>query len=352
MFTLQDEYSELAQIAEIDWDRLRGSSVLITGATGLIGGCCVRFLLERNRMSHDGIRVYALVRNAAKARMIFEGFGVGDGLNYIESDLVSCDIPYHHFDYIIHAGCPTASDYFLKCPVETVEAIVLGTRNMLNIARETRCRSFVYLSSMEVYGCGNPARGLDRKLSEEDVGNINPLSIRSCYPESKRMAELLSCTYAQEFDMQVCIARLAQTFGVGVSFSDNRIFSQFARCAIGGNDIVLRTSGASTRMYNYTTDAVTAIFTVLLKGETAHAYNVANENTYSSVLEMAHFVANRFSNGRSQVRIELDPNAPYPPEHHLPLDTTALRRLNWSPTIDLPEMFERFIAYFESCANS
>ena len=158
MYSLQDEYFQLARVAELDWDRFEGKTVLITGATGLIGSCCARLLLERNRAWGSSIRVVALVRDEKKARRVFEGYGSDDGLEFLVADLaefIAVDIAC---DFIVHAGCPTASRYFMEHPVETAATIVDGTRNMLELARTSRCESFAYISSMEVYGNGNATR--------------------------------------------------------------------------------------------------------------------------------------------------------------------------------------------------
>lgn len=345
MYDLSAEYIQLAKTADIDWEKLEGKTVLITGATGLIGTSCIRLLMERNRIFDSDIKVVAVIRNQKKADALLGEYGSDNGLTYCISDLEKFDEFGMSCDYIIHAGCPTASNYFMAHPVETAATIVDGTRNMLELARKAQVQSFVYVSSMEVYGDGNREAGLTHKLTEEDVGYVNPLHIRSCYPEGKRMAELFTCAYANEYGVHANIARLAQTFGPGIPKDDKRVFAQFAHCALNGEDIVLRTTGASTRMYNYTTDAVIGLFDILLRGEAGKAYNVANESTYSSVREMGELVARECANGNIAVRIEVDPNAPYPPEHHLPLNTSALQQLGWRPQVGLKEMYDKLMEY-------
>lgn len=345
MFDLQQEAREIAASEDIDWNELDGRSVLITGATGLVGSACARALLERNRAHGAGIYVLALVRDADKAARVLEGYGPSDGLTLVVGDVETADADACAADYVIHAACPTASQFFMERPVETANAIVGGTVNLLNNARATSVKSFVYVSSMEVYGDGNAEPGLEHLLDEHEVGFCDPLSVRSCYPEGKRMAEQYCMAYAAEYGVPAKVARLAQTFGPGIPKDDQRIFAMMARSAMNGTDIVLRTTGASTRMYVYIGDAVRALLVLLLHGEAGEAYNVANKSTYSSVKEMGEQVAATCAQGSIAVRIEIDKNAPFPPEHHLPLDVAKLENLGWRPTHDLPAMYEKLIAY-------
>lgn len=345
MFDIEKEYSDLAQTAAIDWSKLDGKTILITGATGLIGSCCIRLLLEHNKVSDQFVRILALVRNMEKANKLFSNYSEKDGLEFVVSDLVDFDRFDIQCDYIIHAGCPTASNYFVNHPVETASSVVTGTLNMLELAKRNAAESFVYVSSMEIYGDGNNSSGIEKKLKTEDVGYVNPLSMRSSYPEGKRMAEFYTAAYFHEYGVHAKSARLAQTFGPGIPLDDSRVFAQFARCAIEKKDIVLRTTGESTRMYNYTTDAAVALMTILLEGKDGVSYNVANESTYSSVHEMAELVAAECADNEIAVRLEIDPDAPYPPEHHLPLDTSDLLSLGWRPKMGLIQMYRNLIDY-------
>lgn len=345
MYDIKAEYKALASSDSICWQQLQNASVLVTGATGLIGSCCIRALLERNRCSKDSnITVYALVRSVEKAEVFFSGYSEEDGLHYLVQDV--CDsIPLESVDYLIHAACPTASNFFTSHPVETADAIVLGTRNMLRYALENKVSSMVYVSSMEVYGDGNSEAGLEHLLDESHVGSSDVTEVRSCYPEGKRMAENYCADFAAEYGVNVKIARLAQTFGPGIPKSDTRLFAQVARAALNDQDVVLKTTGESTRMYSYIVDAVAAILTILLKGKAGKAYNVANPDTYSSVRGMAEQVLEQFGGGNGHVIIDVDPHASYPPEHHLPLDISSLRELGWEPRVSMEEMYRRLIAY-------
>lgn len=349
MFDLSAESREQALNLDIEWDKLRDSNVLITGATGLIGFACARLLLERNRLGLGGtIRVLCLVRDHGKAAEVFRGYDAADGLVFVEGCVEDFVLDEEiTIDYVVHAACPTASGFFAEHPVETADAIMLGTRRLLDIAREQGAKGFVYVSSMEAYGSGNRQPGMDRLLDESRVGYVDPMAVRSCYPEGKRMAEQYCCAFASEYGVPAMVVRLAQTFGPGIPKTDGRLFAMCARNALEGRDIVLKTTGASTRMYLYTADAVAALFTVMLRGVPGRAYNAANPATYSSVFEMAELVAALLPENGVSVRCVVDPDAPYPPEHHLPLDVSKLMELGWRPTQDLYGMYRNLMAYLE-----
>ena len=203
-------------------------------------------------------------------------------------------------------------------------------------------KSFVYLSSMEVYGAP-----LDDKMIPETQGcTLDSMAIRSCYPIAKRLCENLCASFASEYNVPTKVVRLAQTFGPGVAKDDARVFAEFARDAIENRDIILQTDGSSKRMYLYTADAVSAILTILLRGKSGCAYNAANPETYCSIREMAELVASEIANNKISVRVLNNRNSAaqkYPPSHHLRLDSQKLLYLGWQPRRDLKEMYLRML---------
>lgn len=319
----------------IPWQALRDRTVFITGATGLIGRALTDTLL------YGGARVLALVRDAERARRQLGRNAARVGL--LEGSVEQLPAIPGRVDYIIHCACPTGSAFFVTHPVETIDAIVAGTRAALELAREKQVRGMVYLSSMEVYG-----QVLTRQpLPEDALGRIDLMSARSSYPEGKRLAECLCRAYAEEYRVPVRIARLAQTFGPGVEPEDGRVFAYMARCALRGEDIVLQTDGSKENAYLYTGDAVSAILGLLEKGEAGEVYNVANEDTYCSVREMAEQVAQVIGQGRISVRTGTDSGGGlYPPAGYLNLSTARLRALGWRPETGLMQMYTRMIEGF------
>lgn len=314
---------------------LEDATFLITGATGLIGSALIHCLLALSK----GVKVIAPVRNAAKAKGLFSG----EELSYVT--IVECDILQFDYneltdvDYIVHCAAPTASKYFVEHPVETFNVILDGTRVLLDYAVKNSIKGFVYLSSLEVYG-----EILDDStfVNESVQGYLDPLSVRSSYPMAKRAAENLCCLYASEYGVPAKIARLTQTTGAGIAKYDNRVIAQFARLAAQGNDIVLHTTGEAARPYCYTTDAISAILYILLKGDVGEAYNVANEETYISAKGMAEYLRDNF-NSEIYVKLELNENLGYAPPTLLRLSSKKLRDLGWSPRYGLKDVFTKLM---------
>ena len=336
---------DIARASEIiPEESLKNKSILVTGATGLIGSHIVKTLLFFNHSKDSNIKVYALVRNAEKARRVF-----GDLCNSEDFILVIGDVSSEikideRIDFVIHGASPTSSRFFVNNPVETIMTAIEGTRNLLEFSKNKGVEGFVYLSSLEVYGV--PANTIE-KVSEKDYGYLDPIQVRSSYSESKRLAECLVASYAEEYGVKAKIARLSQTFGPGVEYNDGRVFAEFARCAIEGRDIVLHTEGKTVRTYCYTKDAVTAILTILVNGKKGEAYNVTNPETKSSIREMAEMVAGLFPEKNLKVNIEIPENSSvfgYNPEMVIVLDNAKLCSLGWKPTIGLKEMFKNTIS--------
>lgn len=326
---------------QINLSALEGKSVLITGATGLVGKSLVRKLISWNATAMEKIQIIALVRSRVRANVIFtleelEEISIWEG-NVCD---LNGDCPWK-IDYVIHAASQTSSREFIDRPVETICIALWGTRNMLELARKQQVQGFVYLSTMEVYGTPDT----DEKISERHSSNLDTMSVRSCYPESKRMCENLCACYSSEYGVPAMVLRLTQTFGEGVDYHDGRVFAEFSRCVIEGRDIILKTKGQTKRSYLHVKDAANAILTVLLKGEPGTAYNAANEETYCSIYEMAQLAASMSTDDKIQVQIcEEDTTAAgYAPMLKMNLDTQKLRALDWSPAYSLSDMFHAMI---------
>ena len=338
---LAEDFEAVAQ-SDLPWEAFKGRSFVVTGATGLVGSLLVRALLYCDRVHGLGTKVYALVRSVEKAKQIF---GETNAPEYLVADLAKDEIAGDFAcDYVIHAAAVTTSKLMVSDPVGTIRTAIDGTEKLLKLAVEKKAQAFVYISSMEVYG--QPKT--DGKTAEKDLGYIDISTVRSCYPEGKRMCECLCNAYAAQYGLNVKSARLAQTFGAGILPTENRVFAQFARSAVNGENIVLHTTGESEGNYVYTADAIRAILLLLVKGESGEAYNIANEQSHTTIRSMAELVAEQIAGGAIRVVLDIPQDASslgYAPPVKMWLDASKMRALGWEPTVGLADAYRRMIRY-------
>lgn len=344
---LLEDIETLAEHREL-LEPLTGKTVMVTGASGLIGSLLVRGLLTYGKNSGHPIKVLGMVRNIDRARQVLEGYLEDENLRILCQDITEKIDEKEKADYIIHAACPTASRYFVEHPVETIDAVVTGTRNVLEYARRSDVRSMVFISSLEVYGKPEADIHSVVRLKESDYHYIDPLDVRSSYSEGKRMAENMCAAYASEFRVPVKILRLTQTFGPGVGYNDGRVFAEFARSAVEGKDIVLHTKGETVRNYCYTVDGATAVLTVMLKGTDGQAYNGANMDTAISIREMAEKIAEASEYDiRVMIQDDADSSMGYNPVMKVELDSSRLRELGWKADHSMDDMLSRLLKYMD-----
>ena len=336
--------------SDLHWESFKGSSFLITGATGLVGASVVRALCCANRILGADIRMHILIRSKEKALAIFGDLITRENIDLIIGDITEPIVTTENIDYIIHSAAITNSKMMVTYPVETIMTTINGTKNILDFAKEKNVKSVVYLSSMEAYGRPDESK---KYTTEDDLGYIDILGIRSCYPESKRMAENLCACYSKEYGVPVKIARLAQTFGAGISRDENRVFAQFARSLINKQDIILHTKGDSYGNYCYTSECVEAILFLLLNGVNGEAYNVVNETTNIMIRDMAQMMA-EMSGGDIKVVFNIPEDAlkyGYAPSVKMHLSGEKLENLGWKARIGLKEMYSRLIDSMKSTNN-
>ena len=302
-------------------DTINHSTVLVTGATGLIGSLIVKAIYYANVHRNYDIHAIALVRDTQKAEQVF-----GNILRHPDISLTVGDVCHelnieHDVDYIIHGANPTASKYFVTHPVETIQSIISGTDNILKLAVEKKIKSMVYLSSMEVYG---QVTGYKQVVSEKDLGYIDILDTRSSYSEGKRMAECLCASYVAEHGMPIKIARLSKVIGPSTKNEyNNSISSDFAMCVVEKRNIILHSDGKTLLNYCYTADALVAIFILLIQGKSGVAYNITNNNEILSVRSIAEMLAEKYSDASISVEYDIPKD-----EHIYGYNKTTLHSLN------------------------
>lgn len=271
----------------VNIQRVFNSSILITGASGLIGSFLVDMLLLCNKENGSNITIYALGRNQRRLENRFLSAKT-DKLVFIEHDV--CNTPKFDFkvDFILHAASNAYPSAFNNYPVDTIMSNILGTKHLLDYGLSHSAKRLLYVSSGEVYGQGDLS--LD-SFDESYSGYVNPISPRSCYPTAKRAAETLCISFTKQYGLDTVIVRPSHTYGPTATASDNRANVQFVNMALTGENIVLNSAGNQMRSYTYIADTASAILTVLTCGKRCEAYNIANKYSVTTIVGFAHEVA-------------------------------------------------------------
>lgn len=330
---LDSDIEEVILDPLIPWEKLRGRKVVVTGATGLIGSLLLRTLVVVDDRKHLNLKIIGTTRNVEFAKSKLGNISTNITLTRLEN---LKDEPV--LDFIIHTAAPTDSSTFIHKPVEVINDIYKDLYFLLSLCQKHSITSFVQLSTMEIYGSSD-----GKGVSEDCPGVLDSFSLRASYPEVKRLAETLCRAFFEEYGIPCKVARLTQCFGAGVNLDkDQRVFADFAQKASHGLPIVMFTQGESCRSYIYTSDAVRAIFFILLKGKPGEVYNVANPSTFCSIRDMAESLSELCN---TTVQVRLDPIAAkkYCKTNKINLDVSKLKKLGWTPKISLMESFQRMI---------
>jgi len=340
--TILQEDMEQIFSSNIKWDFLINKTVLITGANGFLPAYMVDFLmfLNKNYFKNTKCRVIALVRNFEHSQQRFENYLIESEFSLLHQDVSEEIAIKEKIDYIIHAASPASPKYYSSDPVGVSLPNILGTKNILELARKNNIESLLYFSSGEVYG---DTKNLH--IKETDYGYLDPLDLRSCYAESKRMGESLCRSYFHQYKVPCKIIRPFHTYGPGMKLDDGRVFADFVKNIVKNEDIVLKSEGTAERAFCYLADAVEGFFKVLLYGLNGEAYNVANSEASISIKNLAELVVTLAPNKELSVKYNFVKNDKYMKsqiEKVLP-DTSKLEALGWMPKTSLAEGFKKTI---------
>ncbi len=328
----------------LDLGRLLDKTILVVGATGLIGGSIVDVLMQNPDRCYQ---VVAAGRNRERAKQKFAAYWDEECFAFAEIDvtvsmyknlnrLILDDVydTLMHVDYIIDAASNASPNFFVHRPVEVMKANFDGVANLMEYGLEHGMKRMVYISSGEIYGEGDGT-----VFTEKSSGYVDCASVRACYPSSKRAAETLCMAYCAEYDADVVIARLSHTYGPGFTQSDNRVYAQFIRNVLNGEDIVLKSKGEAYRSWLYVVDAAHAILRLLMDGEKANAYNVAHSEANISIRQLAELIA---SKAHRRVVFDVPDDVMHgntTPITKATFNTDKLKALGWKPLFGLDEGF-------------
>lgn len=330
----------------LPWYQLSNKTILVTGGAGFLASYLVETLLAFPNMGVESCKVICMARCLDKARNRFSHHVSNQNLIFMQGDV--CDVSEidGEVDIIIHAASLASPKYYSIDPVGIINANVVGTRNMLNIARNKKCSHFLFLSSGEIYGQFDMSHQITK---EADMGYVDCMQVRSCYAESKRLGENMCVAYHHQFGLNTVIVRPFHTYGPGMNLTDGRVFSDFVADVLNKRDIVLKSDGLSSRPFCYVSDATIGFFTALLNGSPAQAYNIGNPQQELSIKDLAVTLVDEFSElGIKMVfryRDNLDKYLISPVLKCTP-DISKISKLGWTPSVDVRTGFRRTIESF------
>lgn len=332
-FNFEKEYASCAEI-NILWEKLYGKSILIVGATGLIGKYLIRVLLERNAAHNARIKIVAMGRSKSKFKERFTDIPNYEDILFIEHDIQKPFIYAERLDYIVHMASNVHPRLYAKEPIATEMTNILGAYYLLELASKMKGCRFVFVSSGDVYGDNRSGK---EYVSEEECGYFDCNTLRAGYIEGKRASEALCNAFSEEKGVDFVIARLCRVYGATMQIDDSKAISQFINKAVMKADIILKSEGTQTFSYLYVYDVVSALLTILTQGKSGEAYNVADNGQVASLKQLAE-ILRKF--GECGVLYDLPDDAEAVGAssfQDIRLDATKLCGLGWKSQVPLDE---------------
>lgn len=323
---------------KLPWQRLTGKTLLLTGATGMVGVCLIDIFMKWNDKqaseNQKGVKVIALSRNEERAKERLNLYWDRGDFVYATCDVNESIPEVGDVDFIIHAASNTHPLQYANDSIGTITSNVLGTKNLLDYAVGHHTERFCFVSSVEVYG---ENRGDVEKFDERYLGYLDCNTLRAGYPESKRLGETLCNAYKQTYDLNFVIPRLSRVYGPTMLASDSKAISQFIKKAVAGEDIVLKSEGNQKYSYSYVTDAAAGILYTLLLAESGQALNVADEESDITLKDLAGILAYLAD---KEVIFELPEESErrgYSTATKAMLDASKLKHMGWQAQVHMEE---------------
>jgi UDP-glucuronate decarboxylase len=303
--------------------------VLVTGGAGFVGS----FLCDR--LIDEGHEVIAIDNFFTGNKSNLRQLEHNPNFELIRHDIVEPVLL--EVDWIFNLACPASPVHYQYNPVKTAKTNVMGTLNMLGLAKRVNAR-ILQASTSEVYG--DPQV---HPQPESYFGNVNPVGLRSCYDEGKRLAETLMMDYHRQSQVDVKIIRIFNTYGPRMHPDDGRVVSNFIVAALKGEPITIHGDGLQSRSFCYVTELVDAMYRMMLTEDLTGPVNTGNPGEFT-IIELAEKVLEMTNSSSKLIKTAARPDDP---GRRRPDITLAKKRLGWEPKITLEEGLRPTINYFD-----
>jgi len=339
---LLEDFNKIYRTKKIKWTVLKNKTFLISGANGFIASYIIYFLIFLNQKYFFNIGIILIARDKSKLIKKYVNKDTKKYFTLIKKDITEGIIIKKKFDYVLHLASNASPKLIDKQPIETILSNVIGSNSLLSLSVKNRIKSFLFFSSGEIYGNHN------KILTEDTTNNVNHLSDRTSYSESKKMGEVLCHSYFKQKKIPIKIARLFHTYGPCMNLKDDRVMMDFVDKIINNKNILIKGNGEQKRAFCYISDAISGIFLILINGQNGEAYNLGNSKQLFSIKKFANQLS-KFNN-----KITVKVNGKFNKEKknfrhdcYSP-SIKKISKLGFKPTVNIKKGFERTIAYFKS----
>lgn len=337
-----DEDLVIITSQDLKWERFRNKTVFISGATGFLPAYLIYTFLYLNDKLNLDLKVIGLARNESKAKEKYSAELKRKDFLLLYQDVCEPVNYNEKIDFIIHAASQASPKFYGSDPVGTLNANVLGTNNLLHLAKKNCVESFLFFSTSEVYG-EVPENQIPTK--EDEFGYLDPANVRSCYGESKRLGETMCVSWMHQYNIPVKIVRPFHTYGPGMDLNDGRVYADFISDIVHNRNIEMKSDGQAKRAFCYISDATVAFLIVLLNGNNGEAYNAGNPQQEISILNLAEKLVKMFPEKNLKVITQNNSNSGYlrSKVSRVCPDITKISILGWKPVISIETGFKKTI---------
>ncbi|MCH5221791.1 MAG: NAD-dependent epimerase/dehydratase family protein [Muribaculaceae bacterium] len=348
----QDFDYSLLKLSEVEKNKLKDATILVTGCAGFLGYYLLNFL--NNKSDVFGFRkIIALDNYILERPKWIDELSENNKFDIRKFDIVNdsldvlCDI--ESVDYVVHMASIASPTYYRSHPIETIEANVLGLKKLLDYYKNKNLRGFLFFSSSEIYGDPTPEA---IPTDEEYRGSVSCTGPRACYDESKRIGETLCRVYADKFDMPIGVVRPFNNYGPGMRLDDKRVVADFSHAAINNSDIVVLSDGMATRTFCYISDAIVGYLKILLHGDYGY-YNIGIDSDEISVVQLAELykkIAEELLNYKGEIVFRQSDDKDYltdNPSRRRPNIDKARKILGYDPEISVQDGVRRLLLHLK-----